>query len=55
MYVIKKTQSSHNVTINAGDGSVLIDDATSHTDNAKNGYDQVMSDGSQYWIITHGH
>ena len=55
MYVIKKTQSSHNVTINAGDGSILIDDATSHTDNAKNGFDQVVSDGTQYWIITHGH
>jgi len=55
MYVIKKTQSANQVTINAGDGSVLIDDATSHSDNAKNGYDQVMSDGSQYWIITHGH
>ena len=55
MYVVKKTQSANSVTINAGDGSVLIDDATSHSDNAKNGYDQLMSDGTQYWIITHGH
>jgi hypothetical protein len=55
MYVVKKTESAHQVTINAGDGSVLIDDATSHSDNAKNGYDQVVSDGTQYWIITHGH
>lgn len=55
MYTIKKTASNHSVTINAGDGSILIDDATSHTDNAKNGYDQVVSDGTQYWIITHGH
>jgi hypothetical protein len=55
MYVVKKTSASHQVTINAGDGSVLIDDATSHSDNAKNGYDQVVSDGTQYWIITHGH
>jgi len=55
MYVVKKTQSANQVTINAGDGSVFIDDATSHSDNAKNGYDQVMSDGTQYWIITHGH
>jgi hypothetical protein len=55
MYVVKKTQSANQVTINAGDGSVLIDDAISHTDNAKNGYDQVVSDGTQYWIITHGH
>jgi len=55
MYVIKKTQSTNSITINAGDGSILIDDATSHTSNAKNGYDQVVSDGTQYWIITHGH
>ena len=55
MYVVKKTASSNNVTINAGDGSILIDDTTSHTENAKNGYDQVVSDGTQYWIITHGH
>lgn len=55
MFVVKKTASANSVTINAGDGSVLIDDATTHTDNAKNGYDQVVSDGTQYWIITHGH
>jgi hypothetical protein len=55
MFVVKKTAASNQVTINAGDGSVLIDDATSHSDNAKNGYDQVVSDGTQYWIITHGH
>lgn len=55
MFVVKKTDASNQVTINAGDGSVLIDDATSHSDNAKNGYDQVVSDGTQYWIITHGH
>jgi hypothetical protein len=53
--VVKKTAASHNVTINSGDGSVLIDDDTSHTENAKNGYDQVVSDGSQYWILSEGH
>jgi hypothetical protein len=55
VFVVKKTSAAHSVTINAGEGGVLIDDATSHTDNAKNGYDQVVSDGTQYWIITHGH
>ena len=55
MYVVKKTTSSNNVTINAGDGSINIDDSTTHTENAKNGYDQIVSDGTQYWIITHGH
>jgi hypothetical protein len=55
MFVVKKTASSNQVTINSGDGSVLIDDDTSHTQNQKNGYDQVVSDGIQYWVLTHGH
>jgi len=55
MYVIKKIDATNQVTITAGDGSILIDDSTSHSQNAKNGYDQVVSDGTQYWIITHGH
>jgi hypothetical protein len=55
VYVVKKTSASHNVTINSGDGSILIDDATSRTENAKNGYDQVVSDGTQYWILSEGH
>jgi hypothetical protein len=55
VYVVKKTASSNQVTINSGDGSVLIDDDTSHTQNQKNGYDQVVSDGTQYWVLTHGH
>ena len=52
MYTVKKTASNHSVTINAGDGSILIDDATSHTQNAKNSFHQFVSDGTQYWIIT---
>jgi hypothetical protein len=55
VFVVKKTASNHSVTINAGDGSILIDDDTSHTTTQKNGYDQVVSDGTQYWILTHGH
>jgi hypothetical protein len=52
MYTIKKTQSNHSVTINAGDGSILLDDNTTLTRNAKNSFDQVVSDGTQYWVIT---
>jgi hypothetical protein len=55
MFIIKKTQAANQVTIVAGDGTINIDDSTTHTENAKNGYDQVVSDGTQYWIITHGH
>jgi hypothetical protein len=55
MYTIKKTAMSHSVTINAGDGSVQIDDNTSHSFNQKNGFDQVVSDGIKYWVISEGH
>jgi hypothetical protein len=51
VFVVKKTSASHSVILNAGDGSILIDDVTSLTENAKNGFDQVVSDGTQYWII----
>jgi hypothetical protein len=55
MYTIKKSESSHSVTINAGDGSVMIDDEMSYTDNINNGFEQVVSDGTQYWVISQGH
>jgi hypothetical protein len=55
MYTIKKTTMSHSVTVNAGDGSVQIDDNTSHSFNQKNGFDQVVSDGTKYWVISEGH
>jgi hypothetical protein len=55
VFVIKKTESANQVTIIAGDGSINIDDSTTHSENQKNGYDQVVSDGTQYWILTHGH
>jgi hypothetical protein len=51
VFVVKKTSASHSVILNAGDGGILIDDVTSLTENAKNGFDQVVSDGTQYWII----
>ena len=52
MYTVKKTTSNHSVTVNSGDGSILIDDSTTHTQNAKNSFHQFVSDGTQYWIIT---
>lgn len=55
MYTVKKTTMSHSVTINAGDGSVEIDDNTSHSFNQKNGFDQLVSDGTKYWVISEGH
>jgi hypothetical protein len=55
MYTIKKITMSHSVTINAGDGSIQIDDNTSHSFNQKNGFDQVVSDGTKYWVISEGH
>lgn len=52
MFVVKKTSSAHGLTVNAGDGSVLIDNSTTYTNNADNGFVQVVSDGTQYWIIS---
>ena len=54
-FVIKKISSSNGVTITAGDGSVLLEGATSHTNNANNGFDWFVCDGTQYWLISEGH
>lgn len=52
MFVVKKTSSAHGLTVTAGEGAVLIDSNTTYTNNAQNGYVQVVSDGTQYWIIS---
>jgi hypothetical protein len=54
-FVIKKIEPSNGVTITAGDGSVLLEGATSHTNNANNGFDWFVCDGTQYWLISEGH
>lgn len=52
MFVVKKIAAAHTLTVTAGDGSVLIDGSTTYTNNTQNGYVQVVSDGTQYWIIS---
>jgi hypothetical protein len=54
-FIIKKIASSNGVTLTAGDGSILIEGATSHTNNANNGWDWVVCDGTKYWLISEGH
>lgn len=55
VYVVKKTTAPNSVAVNSGDGSILFDDSAGHSFNAKNGFDQVVSDGVQYWITSEGH
>jgi hypothetical protein len=52
VYVVKKTAAAHSMTVNAGDGSVFIDGSTTYTNNSNNGFAQVVSDGSKYFIIS---
>ena len=54
-FVIKKTSPSNGVTITAGDGSILLEGATSHTNNANYGFDWFVCDGTSYWLISEGH
>lgn len=51
VFVIKKFGTSHKVDITAGDGSILIDDATTHTINSDKESHQLISSGTQYYVI----
>lgn len=51
VFIVKKFGTSHKVDITAGDGSILIDDATTHTINSDKASHQLISSGSQYYVI----
>jgi hypothetical protein len=53
MFVIKKVNSGHTVTIGTDGG--LIDGSATHSFNQNHGYDQLVSDGTNYHIISEGH
>jgi hypothetical protein len=53
MFLIKKISSSHSVII-ATDGGT-IDGSATHSFNQNNGYDELVSDGTNYLIIGEGH
>lgn len=52
VYVVKKTASANTMSVNAGDGSIDIDSSSTYTNNSNNGFAQVVSDGSKYFIIS---
>jgi len=54
-FVIKKVSPSNQVDITAGDGSINLDGSTTHSNNANNGFDWFICDGTSYWLISEGH
>ena len=51
MFACKKLGNSHTLTITAGDGSILIDGATSHAITGNKATHQLISSGTKYFII----
>jgi len=51
VFIVKKFGTSHQVSVTAGDGSILIDDSTTHTINSNKASHQIISSGSQYYVI----
>ena len=54
-FIIKKVSPSNQVDITAGDGSINLDGSTTHSNNANNGFDWFVCDGTSYWLISEGH
>ena len=51
MFACKKLGNSHTLTITAGDGSILIDGATSHAITGNKATHHFISSGTKYFII----
>ena len=51
IFVVKKIGSPHDVVVSAGDGSILIDDSTTHLISSDKSSHQFISTGSQYYVI----
>lgn len=50
-FIVKKFGTSHQVDVTAGDGSILIDDATTHTINSNKAAHHFISSGTKYYVI----
>jgi hypothetical protein len=50
-FIVKKFGTSHQVSVTAGDGSILIDDSTTHTINSNKAAHHFISSGTQYYVI----
>jgi hypothetical protein len=53
MFVVKKVNSGHRVTIGTEGG--LIDGSATHDQTSNHSWDQLVSDGTNYHIISEGH
>jgi hypothetical protein len=51
VFACKKLGNSHTLTITAGDGSILIDDSTSHAISTNKATHHFISSGTKYFII----
>jgi hypothetical protein len=50
-FVVKKFSSNHKVNVTAGDGSILIDDATTHEISNDKASHHFISSSTQYYVI----
>jgi len=50
-FIVKKFGTSHQVSVTAGDGSILIDDSTTHTINSNKAAHHFISSGTKYYVI----
>jgi hypothetical protein len=51
IFVVKKIGGAHTITVSAGDGSILIDGATTNTITTDKKTHQYISTGTQYYVI----
>jgi len=51
IFVVKKLGNPHDIIVSAGDGSILIDDSTTHLISSDKASHQFISTGSQYYVI----
>jgi hypothetical protein len=51
IFVVKKIGAGHKITITAGDGSILIDNSTSHEISTNKATHHFISSGTKYFII----
>ena len=51
IFVVKKLGNPHKITVSAGDGSILIDGATTHNISSDKESHQFISTGTKYYVI----
>jgi hypothetical protein len=51
LFVVKKPETNHKVYITAGDGSIYIDDATTHELGNSKICHHFISSGTKYFVI----